>query len=298
PGAMTIYDIAKEGTRALVATGAGWWGVQAGRADRSVESTLDLFGRSFLVGLSADGKWALLNEGRAAGKGLYLRSSDGSQTIRLSDDDYGLGLSPDGRWALTSRTSDPAHLFLIPSGPGEPQQLDLDPALRPRGYARGSRDGREIFMALGPVSGSTDTVRIYRLDPPKSWRTVTPPGVANAFAVSPDGRSIAALDRAGRLTLYPVDGGEPRTFADERGIPIQWSSDGATLYLATKGPFRARIYGRDLASGRVESWGEIGPPDPVGVNAIGDLFFSGDCLSYVYSYARALGVLYLVEGLK
>ncbi|HSC30050.1 MAG TPA: protein kinase, partial [Vicinamibacterales bacterium] len=46
PGAMTIYDIAKEGTRALVATGAGWWGVQAGRADRSVESTLDLFGRS------------------------------------------------------------------------------------------------------------------------------------------------------------------------------------------------------------------------------------------------------------
>jgi len=127
---------------------------------------------------------------------------------------------------------------------------------------------------------------------------VTPAGVAGAFAISPDGRSIAALDRAGHLTLYPVDGGEPRTVAEERGIPIQWSSDGASLYLATKGPFSARIYRRDLASGRVESRREIGPLDPVGVFTIGDLFVSGDGLSYVYDYARARNVLYLVTGLK
>jgi hypothetical protein len=291
---MTLLDIAEDGTRALVATGAGWWGVQAGRADRAAESTLDLFGRLYIAGFSADGQWALLNEWA---RGLYLRSTDGAQTIRLSDD-TGLGLTPDGRWALTRRRSDPAHLFLIPTGAGEPQQLDLDPSLRPRGYAEWSRDGRRMFMALGSVSGSDDTVRIYRHDPPKSWRPVTPAGVAVPFAVSPDGRSIAALDRTGHLTVYPVDGGEPRTFAEERGTPIKWSTDGASLYLAAKGPFRARVYRRDLASGRVESRREIGLPDPTGVISIGDIFLSGDGLAYVYSYSRMFNVLYLVEGLE
>ena len=294
PGAITLLDIAEDGTRALVATGAGWHGIQAGRADKSAETTLDLFGRGYLAGLSADGLWALRNEWA---RGLYLRSTDGAQTIRLSGD-TGLGLSPDGRWALTQRTADRAHLFLIPTGTGDPQQLDLDPALRPLCCARWSGDGRHMFMPLGPVSGPDDTVRIYRLDPPKSWRPVTPAGVDSRFAVSPDGRTIAALDRAGLLTLYPIDGGEPRVLADERRIPIQWSADRRWLYLAASESFRARLYRRDLASGRVESWREIRPSDPAGVSSVGGIFLSGDSLAYVYTYNRVLNVLYLVEGLE
>jgi hypothetical protein len=295
---MTIYDVTHAGTRALVSTGAGWWGIQAGRLDKAAETTLDLFGRPQLIGLSGDGTQALLYEYRAVGRGLYLRSTDGSQTIRLSDDP-GLGLSPDGRWALT-RNDDPAHLFLIPTGAGVPQRLELDPSMRPATgtRARWSSDGRQIFLALAPASAADSAGRIYRLDPPKSWRPVTPEGVTGRFAVSPDGRSIAARDLAGALTIFPVEGGEPRTFAEERGIPIAWSSDGKWLYLATKEPLRARLYRYELASSRIESWREIGPSDPAGVNTIGDLFLTDDGLAYAYSYSRVLNVLYLVDGLE
>jgi Tol biopolymer transport system component len=296
PGSLTIHDIAADGKRALVTTGAGWYGIQAGSADRASESTLDLFGRSFLVGLSADGKQALVDEARV-GRGLYVRSTDGTQRIRLSDN-LGLGLSPDGRWALTQRENDPSHLFLISTGTDAPQQLALDSMLRPWGYARWSGDGRQIFIGLVQANAGDDSYRIYRLDATKSWRPVTPAGVDFAFAVSPNGQFIAALDREGRLTVYPVDGGEPRTFAEERGIPIQWSSDGAWLYLATKEPFRAQIYRRELASGRVESWRELALPDPAGVFSMGAIFLSGDGRAYAYNYSRALHVLYLVEGLQ
>lgn len=87
PGSLTIHDIAADGKRALVTTGAAWYGVQAGSADRASESTLDLFGRSFLKGLSADGKQALVSEARVG-----------------RDSSLGLGLSPDGRWSHMSTT--------------------------------------------------------------------------------------------------------------------------------------------------------------------------------------------------
>ncbi|MGE5835695.1 MAG: protein kinase domain-containing protein, partial [Acidobacteriota bacterium] len=298
PGAVTIYDISKDGSnRALVATGAGWWGIQAGRAGRPAESMLDLNGRTGLVGLSDDGKQVLLDEWRNEGKGLYLRSTDGSTSVQLSGDS-GLGLSPDGRWALTQRREDPAHLFLVSTSTEAPQQIEVDPRLSRRGSARWSGDGRKVFIALLPEKEHDDALRIYKLDPPKTWRPVTPAGVAETFAVSPDGRSIAARDRDGHLSIFPVDGGEPHTIAEERGVPIQWSSDGRWLYLASMESFRARIYRRELASGRVESWRDIGPSDPAGVTTFGAIFVSRDGLAYTYSYSRALGVLYLAEGLK
>jgi hypothetical protein len=296
PGALTIHDISADGTRALVASGAGWLGVQAGNSDRSREAPLDLFGRSFLVGLSADGKQALLREFRAVGKGLYLRSTDGSPAIRLSDDD-GLGLSPDGRWALTVRDQDPAHLHLISTGTGEPRQFELGGSLRPVGHARWSRDGRYIFMALAPNGSRTDDARIYRLDPPKTWRPVTPEGVAGAFAVAPDGGSIAALNPSGTLALFPVDGGEPRLIEHETAIPVAWSPDG-WLYLAKMKSYGAMIYRRELATGRSENWRELGPADPTGVMGVDNIFLSDDGLVHVYGYSRALGVLYLIDGLR
>jgi Tol biopolymer transport system component len=296
PGSLTIHDIAADGKRALVTTGAGWYGIQVGGADRASESTLDLFGRSFLVGLSADGKLALVDEARV-GRGLYLRSTDGSQTIRLSDD-RGLALSPDGRLALTSRANDPSHLYLISTGTEETQQLALDSNLRPHEYARWSGDGRQIFIALVQANQARDSRRIYRLDATKSWRPVTPAGVGDEWVVSPNGEFVAASDSDGRLTVYPVDGAEPRTLAEERGVPIHWSSDGRWLYLATMGSFRAQIYRRELTTGRVENWRELALPDPAGVFSMGGIYLSGDGRAYVYNYARALHVLYLVEGLQ
>ena len=48
----------------------------------------------------------------------------------------------------------------------------------------------------------------------------------------------------------------------------------------------------------VESWREIALADPAGVLRIGSLFLSADGLAYAYQYSRALGVLYLLEGLQ
>ena len=123
-------------------------------------------------------------------------------------------------------------------------------------------------------------------------------GVDEEFIVSPDGAIVGAIDRARKLTLYPVDGSEPRVLADERGIPIDWSSDGKWLYLATMKSFRAHIYRRELATGRVESWRELALADPAGVFSMGGIYLSADGQAYAYNYARALNILYLVEGIK
>ena len=81
---------------------------------------------SYPVSLSADGKTLLFREEGEAGGPSYavsLRRTDGSPAVRLGDG-ASLALSPDGKWALGSRGGNQTELFLLPTGAGEPKQLD------------------------------------------------------------------------------------------------------------------------------------------------------------------------------
>ena len=59
----------------------------------------------------------------------------------------------------------------------------------------------------------------------------------------------------------------------------------------------ARIFRRDLATGRRELWKEVRPPDQTGLVYVRAVV-SADGRAYAYSLARCLSSLYLVEGLK
>ena len=130
-------------------------------------------------------------------------------------------------------------------------------------------------------------------------RALTPENVLGA-AVSPDGRSVAAAGDHGTVFVYPVAGGEPRAIPGpaEAGEIIGWTADSSSLYVAEEERTRARVFKRDVATGKRELWREIQPVDTTGlVDTIRPLI-TPDGRVYAYTCHRWEGTLYLVEGLK
>jgi hypothetical protein len=217
--------------------------------------------------------------------------------------DAARGLSPDGKWALIQRggkKDEPARLILQPTGIGQPTDVPLPPNLvvgpPADGHAAWSNDGRWMFLPLWR-SGDSRSRAIYRYEDNGSWRAVTKEGVNAFFVVSPDGEWVATADADGVVTLYAVDGRPPKPLSGEHGRPVHWSADGR-LHLAALGDVQARLYHRDLATGRIEPWRTIAPADPTGVTVISQVFVDRDERTYVYQYSRALMDLFLARDLR
>jgi hypothetical protein len=300
PGSISVYDVASDGRSALVMTGAGWFGINAAINGEAKERALDHLGRTDIAGLSADGKWLLMNENREVGPGTYLRSTDGTQTIPISRE-VGRGLSPDRQWALVQtreRDREP-RLRLVPTGAGAGRDLPLPPEVAPLVgdyVARWSPDSQRLFVPLVSTKGSA--VRLYMLESDGSWKAVTPPAVRPPFVVSPNGQTVAIRDPTGVVTLYPVDGGTPTALAGERGAPVHWSADSRELFLAGPELLPARIYRRHLSTGRLEPWKSLAPADLTGVSHVMRVLIAADGVSYVYQYIRGLNELYLAYDLR
>ena len=103
-----------------------------------------------------------------------------------------------------------------------------------------------------------------------------------------------------RLTVYPIEPGEPRPVpgVTPPDVMIGWTSDGRSLYILRSSGIPTRIDVVDLESGRSMPWKEFRPPDPAGVFQVSPAHVAPDGKSYVYSYRRLLEDLYLVTGLK
>jgi hypothetical protein len=171
-----------------------------------------------------------------------VRSTDGSPPVRLGEG-LGYDFSPDMRWVLASPSVRvPREFFLIPFGPGEPQQITKDaidhddarflpngkgivftgiePGHKPRIYTQKFGDGSaraispegvrgEIPTADGKfVFGFADTVALYPIDSQGVPRPI--PGMHpddSIASVSPDGRSVLVMrrDLGARLEVFRVD---------------------------------------------------------------------------------------------
>ncbi|MGB6386210.1 MAG: protein kinase, partial [Terriglobales bacterium] len=109
PGELTLLDVRRDGSVLLTRGNdrAGLIGLAPGDTKERDLSWLDW---SVPGDLSADGRTVLFGEtGEGGGPkyAVYLRKTDGSPAIRLSEG-IGLGLSPDGKWALTRPNTVPA----------------------------------------------------------------------------------------------------------------------------------------------------------------------------------------------
>jgi hypothetical protein len=302
PDPLTIQDVSSDGRSALIVTGAGLWNINAAIQGPPKERPLDHLGRTEARGLSADGKWVLMNEVREEGLGTFVRSTDGVQTIQLGNE-IGRGLSPNGAWALVQTRDEEPRLKLVPVGAGKERDLALDQELSAlKDYiARWSHDGRRLFVPLRTKKDGS--VRVYMSEDAGPFNAVTGEIARQPlghFVVSPSGQTVAAQDRNYVVTLYPVDGRAPRALEGERGRPVHWSADERELFLVPDPgySFRARIYRRELASSRSQLWRTLAPDDLTGVIIIQRIFFADDGISYVYQYSRKSSELFLTYNLR
>jgi WD40 repeat protein len=266
------------------------------------ESDMSFLDYSFAADMGIDSRALLFDEeGEAGGANytVYLRKSDRSPVVRLGEGNA-LSLSPDGKWALSIMPVPNSPFRLLATGTGEPRLLSIG-GINPEQAATWFPDSRQILFA-GSEAGHG--LRLYRLGiDGGSPRAVSPEGITvglPGFAVSPDGKLVAAIGGDHKAMLFPVDGGAPRAIPGvaDGEFPIRFSPDGRSVFAWKRGEIPARVTRVDIESGRREIWKELLPVDPAGVERISNVVVSADGKGYAYCYARLLSDLFVVEGLK
>jgi eukaryotic-like serine/threonine-protein kinase len=297
PGELTLLDVDRDGNVLLTRGNdrAGMIGLTPGEAKERDLSWLDW---SVPGDLSADGRTVLFGEtGEGGGPkyAVYLRKTDGSPAIRLSEG-VGIALSPDGKWALSRPNTTPAPLILLPTGVGEAKPLTHDSINHLS--VRWLPDGKQLVFS-GNEAGHG--FRLYVESPGEGKpRPISPEGVNPAVVISPKGDFAATVGPDHKIYLYPIAGGEPvpvsGTEADEQ--PTGWSDDGRFLYLFRFGEIPAKVVELELSTGKRKLWKELVPADAAGIDTIRAITITPDAKAYVYGYIRTLSDLYVVEGVK
>jgi eukaryotic-like serine/threonine-protein kinase len=298
PGSLSVQDVSKDGRvlADLRNLRRGIVGLVPGSSEERDLSWLDW---SDVRDISPDGKTILFDEqGAGAGEkyGVFIRKTDGSPAVRLGDG-YAINLSNDGRRVLSLNFySNPEHLVLLPSGPGEPQTIP-NAGYRIR-WAELFPDGKHVLVL---ANKNNEPLRYYvqQIDSEK----LLPVGAASVpdrgDVISPDGKTVALVDSDEKLALYPLDDGTPRTIPDVKpgDFPLTWSADGRAI-LVGRGGMPIQIFRLDVSTGRATLIKKLLPTDSTGILTLGPVVITPDGKYYAYSYIRDLGALYLLKGIQ
>ena len=297
PGELTLLDVDRDGNVLLTRGNdrAGMIGLAPGEAKERDLSWLDWTAPG---DLSGDGRTVLFSEtGEGGGPkyAVYMRKTDGSPAIRLSEG-IGIALSPDGKWALARPNITSPPLFQLPTGVGEAKLLTHDSMNHL--WARWLPDGKQLVFS-GNEAGHG--VRLYVESPEEGKpRPICAEGVSPFFNVSPKGDFVAGVGPDHKIYLYPVAGGEPVPVSGTAGdeAPTGWSADGRFVYVFRFGEIPAKVFELELSTGKRKLWKELVPADAAGIDTIRGITITPDARAYVYGYIRTLSDLYVVEGLK
>jgi Tol biopolymer transport system component len=301
PGGLKLHDVAPNGRVLLTRESprVGILGIMHGDERERDMSFLDY---SFASDLAPDSRMLLFDEeGEAGGANytVFLRKSDRSPVVRLGEGNA-LAVSPDGRWALSMMPVAKSPFILLPTGTGDHRELNTGAVSAEQAAAWFPDSRRILFAGSEPGHG----LRLYSLGiEGGAPRPLGPEGISSAlpgFAVSPDGKLVAAIGPGQKALLIPVDGGEARTIDGiaEGEFPVRFSADGRSIYVWKRGDVPARISRVDVATGRREVWKDLMPADPAGVERISNALVTPDAKGYAYCYARLLSDLFVVDGLR
>ena len=262
------------------------------------ERSLGWLDLSLPTDLSADGSRLLLCVEGDGAHGAYQAFV--TSTVRGEPTFLGEGmptaLSPDGKTAVSLYPWD-AHpgtvpqLRLLPVGPGSPRSITADSISH--SWAAWRPGGEQIvFIGAEPGRGRRSWLQNISGGKP---RPVTPEGTLG-LQVSPDGRTLAAIDGSNKVWLYPLDSGPARPLVALQGYAEvdRWSRDGKYLFITRYG-LPAEVYQVDITTGTPKLLYKPAPADPAGVDAVGPVLVTDDGKSYVYSYTRTLSTLYLMR---
>jgi hypothetical protein len=115
-----------------------------------------------------------------------------------------------------------------------------------------------------------------------------------------NGKYLAGV-AGGKMTLFPVEGGEPEPIAGIRdGERVAgWSPDSQWLFVNLRSESPTKIYRLNWKTGQREVMLEVTPSDRAGVifGASG-IQVTPDGKAYAYSVSQSLGELHLVKGLR
>ncbi|MFN2454288.1 MAG: BTAD domain-containing putative transcriptional regulator [Pyrinomonadaceae bacterium] len=301
-GSLTLHDISAAG-QVLITREQTRLGIICRAGSETHERDLSWHDWSLARDLSKDGETLLFTEageGSGATYSVYLRKTNGSSAIRLGEGSA-LALSPDKEWALAKLTTPSPQLALLPTAGGELKLIERA-ALSYQPWACWFADGERILFAANEPNRGT---RLYvQRIAGGATQCITPRieglELTSPHALSPDGKTVAALGPDQKLYLYPVAGGVPQivTGAVSGDVPVRWSADAGSLFVRQRGEVPSVIYQLDLQSGSKQLWGELMPADKAGVREILRVLFTPDGQSYAYTYTRELSELYLVSGLR
>jgi Tol biopolymer transport system component len=302
PGTLELDDISRDG-RVLAAHHTIVQVLNGLIAGEEKERDLSWLDGSFPADLSADGKTLVFTEaaeGSGGAPAVYLRRTDGSPALRLGEG-TALTLSPDGKTVLAwvhSGDGKGVHLVLLPTGAGETRSLKND-GLESFGGGGWLPDGkRVVFAAIEKGHGP----RIYIQDiEGAAARAITPEQTVIRAAtnpVSPDGKLVLGMHTGGKGSLYPVERGEaiPVAGLEAGDVPVQWTSDGGSLFVHQREGVPNKVWLLDLSSGARRPWRDISPSESA--PSMPRLLITRDGKSYVYGLQRVLSELYLIEGLR
>jgi WD40 repeat protein len=295
PGTLTLRDIAPDG-RALTSRDTEQLEMAAVLDGEATARNLSWLDWSRVADISPDGRMVLFDESGVGGGAHYIvyvhRLDDGS-TVRIGPG-VAMAFSPDGRFALTLGTDDRARLRHTPLGDGPGEDLPIS-GLQYQ-WVRYFPDGRRM---LALASEGESPLRLYVLPAGGKPFPITPPVVVRNVTISPDGTRVVLLPANGKLTIYSTAGGGAATVVptSEPLAPLLWPEND-WLYVQHVGAYTqipTRISRLHLPTGRVEPWKEIGPFDPLGVNAITKVMLSRDARTLVFNYRRVLSELFVAE---
>ena len=298
PGTLTLQDVGRDG-KVLLTRDVQRVGMVGMAPGASKEADLSWLDWSAPTDLSPDGKTLLfLESGEGGGENysVYLRQTDGSPAVRLGDG-AAYALSPDQKWVIAGSVHSPMDSILLPTGAGESKKLSHGGVTLVR--ARWMPDAkRYVFIGNEKDHGLRLWVGSVDGDAPKA---ISPEGTqATQWAVSPDGKLVAAAQADRKGYFFSTDGGEPRPIPGfpDGSIPVGWTADGRSLFIYSPGELPARVQRLDIGTGQKQPWKELMPADAAGITDMGPILITPEGKSYVYEYGRTLSDLYLVEGIQ
>jgi eukaryotic-like serine/threonine-protein kinase len=298
PGTLTLQDVGRDG-KVLLTRDVQRVGMVGMAPGASKEADLSWLDWSAPTDLSPDGKTLLfLESGEGGGENysVYLRQTDGSPAVRLGDG-AAYALSPDQKWVIAGSVQSPMISTLLPTGAGESKKLSHGAVTLVR--ARWMPDGKR-YVFIGNEKGHGLRLWVGSVDG-DAVKAISPEGTQSTqWAVSPDGKLVAAAQADRKGYFFPTEGGEPRPIPGfpEGSIPVGWTADGRSLFIYSPGELPARVQRLDIATSQKQPWKVLLPADAAGITDMGPILITPDGKSYVYEYGRTLSDLYLVDGIQ
>ena len=308
PGLPLIDDVAANGD-ALVTMAQPRMLLETSTRSAGVAGAVDLscLDWSLLRDMTPDGSTVLLDE-TGAGAGptpvIFVRSTDGSPPLRLADGACA-AISSDGRHVLAAPYDvdpdrpDLVHrdaVLIVPVGPGPTRRVSLgDLSVNFADWLPGERE----LVLNGSMKGEGRNLYVMDIETAAIRRVHERRIIGQGLVASPDGTRVLARVESFCITVFFLDGSEPRVFEDldQKWRPAGWAADSASFFAFGTGSIPAPIVRIDVETGRREPWTDIVPLVRSGVDGVNAVRLSEDGERYAYSYVSMTSVLCHVSGL-